>query len=160
MANTVTERTGLAIDTRDFANLSRALRKASPELAAEFRGELRAIGQIVADEAKRIAEESSESIPPTIRVSVRLATVSVLAGDGENAIAGLFELGNKGGGKSQAASKRGTFRHPVFGNRDVWVNQDMHPYEKPAQERTMAQVDAALLQVLDSTARSITTSYV
>jgi hypothetical protein len=45
-----------------------------------------------------------------------------------NAIAGLFELGNKGKGKSRVATKSGKFRHPVFGDRSVWVDQPMHPY--------------------------------
>ena len=69
-------------------------------------------------------------------------------------IAGLFEMGNKGG-KSAAAIERGVFRHPVFGNKDKWVNQSMHPFLVPAGKKNEAEVLALVLEALDEVTRVI-----
>lgn len=36
--------------------------------------------------------------------------------------------------------RAGTFRHPVFGNREVWVEQPAQPFFFPAVKRNRAQV--------------------
>lgn len=50
--------------------------------------------------------------------------------------------------------KVGTFRHPVFGNREVWVNQQAHPFLRPALQAQSAnlakKIDAAIDRALDS----------
>lgn len=120
------------LDLKEFRKLTRDLKSFNPD--KQVHKALRTAGQLIADDAKRIAEEHSQSIPPTVRVRVSKTSVSVLAGGEGVPLAGLFELGNKGRGKSQAAAKGGRFRHPVFG-RDVWVTQAMHPFLLPAQEQ-------------------------
>jgi hypothetical protein len=62
-------------------------------------------------------------------------------------IAGLFELGNKGGSKSAGSTSEGMFRHPVFG-KDAWVEQPMHPYLLPAGEKNKAAIDAIVYEAL------------
>ena len=46
----------------------------------------------------------------------------------------------------------GTFRHPVFGNRDVWVSQKARPFLAPAfkegEELAVAAADRALQKIL------------
>lgn len=186
----VTENSGLTIDASDFRNLSRALKESAPALRLEMNRELRLIGEIVAEEARAIVSEYSESIPPTIKVSVRMGSIAVQAGgttggagiaralfegsygtsssdrsqhdlesDAEGvAIAGLFELGNKGHGKTQTADEGGSFRHPLFG-KDVWVEQPMHPFLLPAQKAKTADIDAGLARVAESTAKKISLLY-
>ena len=157
-----TVRTGYGVDTRDFKLLAKALRTAQAELYAELHAELREMGQIVADEAKAIVSPYSETIPASIKVNVRGASVSVIAGGGgmEKPIAGLFELGNKrGGSKSAALTSRKQFRHPVYGNREVWVNQPMHPFLEPALQKQLPMVEARVTATLDRAARTITYDY-
>jgi len=69
-------------------------------------------------------------------------------------IAGLFELGNRGGGKSEASRGRGEFRHPVF-NDDVWVNQQMHPYLVPAGKKNEPATTALVLEALSAVTKII-----
>ena len=153
---TVTVRTGgSGIDTRDFRNVVKVLRKASPQSARELRKNLRSAGVIVAAKAKEIAGEHSEKIPPTIKVRVSSTTVAVVAGGKDAPTAGLFELGNTGGSKSAAASRRGEFRHPVFGHREVWVKQEMHPFLAPAAESTAPEFTAKVEETLDGLAKLI-----
>ena len=158
MANrTVTVRTGgIGVDTRDFRNVANALRRAAPQTYKALRSDLREAGMIVAEEAKSIAGEFSEKIPPTVKVRVASTTVSVVAGGKNAPTAGLFELGNTGSSKSAAASRRGQFRHPVFGNKEVWVDQDMHPFLTPAAERTAPRFTAKLVETLDEVTHTIT----
>jgi hypothetical protein len=169
MARTVTVKAGRktgynekwTVDARDFKNLAKALRQANKKLLVDTQRELRAVGEIVATEARAIAAKDSQKIPPTVKVRVRGVGVSVVAGGSEEtAIAGLFELGNTGSKKkSEAASRRGVFRHPVFGNRQVWVNQDMHPYLAPALKKNRNVVQERAIRILDKAAKTIADDY-
>lgn len=47
------------------------------------------------------------------------------------------------------------WRHPVHGNRDVWVAQDGHPWLYPTLHRGRPKVAAAVQQVLTDTAREL-----
>lgn len=154
---TVTERSGKALNTTAYHDAAKALRLGAKHLNRELRKQLRAGGEIMAIEARKIAGEHSEKIPPTIKVRVAGATVAVVAGGAKAPVAGLFELGNKGKGKSQAASRRGTFRHPVFGNRENWVNQEMHPFLRPAAETTLPEAQEKILQALDEVKKIVAT---
>jgi hypothetical protein len=153
-SHTSTERSGQAVDTREYRNAAKALKKSAKLTSRELRKKLREGGEIMAIAARTIASEHSEKIPPTIKVRVAGATVSVQAGGAKAPIAGLFELGNqgrKGGGK--------TFRHPVFGNREQWVEQPMHPFLKPAAEITLPEAQRQIRKALKEAAKVITTDY-
>lgn len=186
-ANTI--KGGVAVDVRDFKKLALALRKANRDLYLDTKRELRAVGQIVADEAKTIVSPYSSTIPPGIKVRTRGFSVSVEAGaaSGGSAlardifsasygtrssnrtlarktnkaegspIAVLFELGNKRSRGGQTVGRRGggVFRHPVYGNREVWVDQKMHPFLWPAYERKWPVVQERVLGVLDNAAHAI-----
>lgn len=135
---------GIGLDTRDFARFAKALRRAQPALAKSLMLKLRAAGQIVADEAKVLSADASVTIPPSIKVRVSGATVSVVAGGNGIPLAGLMELGNKG-----AATAQASFRHPVFGNMDVWVQQSTHPYLLPALDKAGFAAEKAATDALD-----------
>lgn len=132
---------GVGIDTRSFSGFARALRKAAPELDSGLKLRLRAAGHIVADEASEDIARVSIQVPPTVKVRVAGAGVSVIAG-GSTPLAGLFELGNQGSGGD-------TFRHPVFGNASIFVDQAMHPFLGPAVENHAEDVFREVLGALD-----------
>lgn len=152
---TVTVRGAGGIDTRDFKNVAKALRRAQPELANGLRRDLRVGGLLVAAKAKTIADEHSTTISKTIKVRTSGATVVVTAGGADAPVAAPFELGNTGGRKSASAGRGGTFRHPVYGNRDVWVTQEMHPFLAPAALSEAPKVDAQIGRTLDRVTRTI-----
>lgn len=145
---------GFGIDTREFKNMVRALRQAQPEITRHLRSDLRAAGELVAEDARRRAGEHSTTIAATIKVRTVNAAVAVEAGGGDSPLAGLFELGNAGKGSSQTPSKGGTFRHPVYG-RDVWVEQQMHPFLQPAALHNAPAVEKLILGALDAATQTI-----
>lgn len=110
------------------------------------------VGEVVASEARVIASEHSRSIPPTIAVRVRVGTVSVVAGGGDLALAGLYELGNRSQGKRDT---RPTFRHPLFGNKSRWYTQPRYPFLRPAARRTAPELEAKIMKVADSVAATV-----
>lgn len=143
-AKTVSLKTGgIGLDTTDFAKFAKALRKAEPVLAKGLQTSLRAAGMIVAEAAKSNAAEFSESIPPSIKVRVSGATVSVVAGGNGIPIAGLYEIGNEG-----MSSGATFFYHPVFGRKPS-VKQTMHPYLLPAVTSSADAAQAAAVEALD-----------
>lgn len=131
------------VDTRDFKAFAKALAVAAPMIRKELILNLRAVGAIVAEEAKVTVSPFSRTIPDSIKVRVSGATVSVVAGGAGVPLGALFETGNVG--------KRGgdTFNHPVFGNRATWVAQPMHPYLGPALISKIDAVEVAAVEALD-----------
>jgi hypothetical protein len=183
MARSTTLHTGSSIDTRDFQRFALGLRKIAPEARKKLRRELVKAGEIVAREARAIASEHSTSIPPSVKVRTYGARVIVQAGGpaGGGAalakelfgagygttkanrstrslerkaegtpLAYLFEIGNEKGGKEGLP---GTFRHPVFGDREDWVSQQKHPFLTPAVAKNIGhvtdRVEAALTEAVD-----------
>ena len=121
-------------DTRELATLARSLRRASPEAWKAYRLAVREMAQIVAEDAKSRASFSTR-IPDTIKVRVLASgNVEIVAG-GPNA-PDAAPLENKG--------QAGTFRHPVFGNREVWVSQPARPFLAPALDAHREQVAKAI----------------
>ena len=115
----------IGVDTRGIKRLAHDLMKAAPEEYITIRRGLKAFAQMVADEATTNAP--SEAIANTIQVKGSLFNMRVTAGDADHPEAALLEVGNRGG-----HSGPGTFRHPVFGNMDNWVEQPKKPYLGPA----------------------------
>jgi hypothetical protein len=135
------------IDTHDYKDFARNLRRTEPLIAKSMRTKLRAAGAVVATEAKSIVGQSSSSIPPTVKVRTSGVSVSVIA---TGVLAGLFELGNKGSGGG------GTFRHPVYGNMMAWASQPMHPFLSKALESKIEAVTEMVGVALDEAIKEAT----
>lgn len=135
-------------DLSAYKQLAKDMRAAKDPLVKTLRVRLRAAGEIVAKDARSRAEGFSETIPPSIKVRTSGVTVSVVAGGNGVPLAGLFELGNK-----KASKTATTFRHPVYGNREVWRDQSMHPYLWPALQAHESEFEAAATEALDSVSK-------
>lgn len=144
---------GVGVDTRDLRAFVRATKKASPTAARGLRLMLRGAGEVVAEEARHIASQHSASIPPTIKARTYLATVSVSAGK-DVPLAALYELGNRGGNQDSP-----TFRHPVYGNRNVFVEQQRYPFLRPAAQAKEAELQEAVMKVADAVADVLTNRF-
>lgn len=144
MAKSVSQSvTSVAIDTSGLKELASVLRRTDPAIKKEFYKGLRQAGHIV-EEVAVFYSRWSGRIPSSLVVRgsglhVQVAARSSIAPD-----AAPFEHGGQ----------EGTFRHPVYGNREVWVDQPAHPFLAPALaaridqvlEVTMGAVDSALLE--------------
>lgn len=140
----------MGVDTRQFHAFVSACRKAAPMVSKGLSKDLSAAGEIVAAEARSISGQHSQTIPPTIKVRRRVATVAVQAGSQDVPLAILYEKGNKGSGSNSR-----TFRHPVFGNSRNWVEEPRYPFLRPAADKTMPAVEALVLKKLDAAVEEI-----
>lgn len=147
------ERTNFAIDLTNLKVFARALKVAQPRLARELRSNLVDAGETVARRAKEIVSQWSVSIPPTISVRVSTIAVYVGAGSAPVPLAGLYEAGNAGGGHVRGST--GTFRHPVYGNPDVWKTQVGHPFLRPALTETEPVLIERVRFAVDATIRDL-----
>jgi hypothetical protein len=118
----------------DFATIiARDLRNLPPETQKAVRPALRQAGRLIAQDAKTRASWSSR-IPGTIRVETSVNAnregVQVRAGGPSAPHARPYE----------GLSVRGSeFRHPVYGNREVWVAQATRPFLFPAAQANEVQ---------------------
>lgn len=117
---------------------------ADPNLNREFGKALKTAAQPVADIARAMAPNlsgSPEQIAPTIKVAGGATKVVIKAGKAGNVNppARSFEGPKK-------------FRHPVFGNRNVWVSQSPKPYLAPALAASAKNIrrasEVAVIEVL------------
>src|SRR5687768_7709415 len=121
------------------------LRRVPLELRRELRPAVQAAAQGVLAEARSRAGWSSR-IPGAMRVAVRFtgkgagASVVVRAARAPHA----RPYGHLG--------SAGTFRHPVHGDRDVWVTQAARPFLFPAaratREQAAREIDQAVVAAL------------
>jgi hypothetical protein len=111
-------------DPGQFRQFQRDLQRLAPEVRKELNKALREIAGAVADDAKSRASWSSR-IPGAIGITVTTTKVGVKANRNKAPHAAAYE-GFKGG------RTVGSFRHPVYGNRSVWVQQPTRPFLAPA----------------------------
>lgn len=116
--------------------------KVPQELRRRLRPEMRSLGQPLLADARSRASWSTR-IPAALRLStsftMRHAGLSIVAKRSVAPHARAYEgiTGNH------------TFRHPVFGDRDTWVEQETRPFLAPA-------VDLHARRVVDGVNRAVT----
>ena len=142
----------IQIDTSSFAKFARALKEIDPKLKSELRRELKAAGEVVAVDARARAAFSTR-IPGRIKVGVTGNTIRVYVQPIKEAghVREEFAFENKG--------KTGTFRHPVGGDRNNWVDQQAHPFLKPAAEAHSAEVVAGARRAVDAAMKEVDRRY-
>lgn len=127
-------------DVRELRALSTALGRFDAELQKEFLLGLKRAGDVVATQAKINVSSASTRIPGTVKVKRTGLVVKVSAGGARAPHAAPFE--HKG--------LPGSFRHPLFGNREHWYDQPAAPFLSPALTTRMADVTQAILATVDT----------
>ena len=149
--------------SRDLQRISRELRGMdSPELKKRFRKELRAAAAPLVPKVR----SSIRSIPSNrgyspdglrgalakavkleVKTAGRQAGVAIRV-DGRKMPSHMKSLPSMVEGKKR-------WRHPVFGNREVWVTQEAHPYFYSALRVAGPASRRAVIRVLDGISRDI-----
>lgn len=136
-------------DADPAEQIAEDLRKLPAETRKALRPQVREAGEVVAADARRRAGWSTR-IPGTIRVRTSLREdrvgVQVMAGGPLAPHARPYE---------NVASRGNTFRHPLFGDRSVWVSQEERPFLFPAAQAGEAQSLALVRTALDTVAVSL-----
>ncbi len=116
-----------SLDPTSYRNLMRDLRALEPEISKELKATFQDLGSDMVRDVKANASWSSR-IPSAVSLSVTQTRVGVKASRRKAPHARSYE-GISGSG---IFGTKSSFRHPVFGNRSVWVNQSTRPFVAPA----------------------------
>lgn len=135
------------VNTDDLRKLYVDLKGVEGNLRVELRRGIKKAADPLAQRVKAAAGWSSR-IPGAVKVkpsfSATGAGVTIIVDAKQAPEAAPLE--NKGRG--------GTFRHPVYGNRDVWVTQAARPFFYAAVSSSSAvdAVEQVIVQVMDAVA--------
>lgn len=148
----------------DLARISREIRKAgnSAEVKKELRQGLRKAAKplVPAVKASIQAIPSHSSDQPSLRSRMKRATKLTVRTGGSKAQVAVRVDGRKMPEHQKALpaymeGTRKSWRHPVFGNRNVWVSQDPHPYFYEAIRNAGPRAREEVANVLEDIARKI-----
>jgi hypothetical protein len=133
--------------SEDVLKLVNDLRKISGGVGRNLGKEFKKAAGPVAQQAKANASWSSR-IPGAITVGVsssrRYPGAQIKVSKEKAPHARLFEWPGRGG----------SFRHPVYGNREVWVSQRGSPFIRPAVRAKGGEFIKACDRAVDETARA------
>jgi hypothetical protein len=131
----------------DVLKLVNDLRKIGDGVGRNLGKEFKKAAGPVAQQAKSNASWSSR-IPGAITVGVsssrRYPGAQIKVSKEKAPHARLFEWPGRGG----------SFRHPVYGNREVWVSQQGRPFIRPAVRAKGGEFIKACDRAVDETARA------
>lgn len=113
------------IDRDEFRRFMRDLKRLSPESRKAFVSEMKGLAGDMVTSAQRQASWSKR-IPGAIKPQVTARRVGLRVQRTRAPHGRPFE------GITSTGKRGGEFRHPVFGNRDVWVTQKARPFLLPA----------------------------
>jgi hypothetical protein len=138
----------VSIDTKDLRQLYVDLKGVEGNLRVELRKGVKAAAEPIAA-AVRSAASWSSRIPGAIRVKpsfgARSTGVTITVDSGRAPEARVLEHGGRSG----------TFRHPVYGNREVWVSQKAQPFffTTVSSSSAVDQAERSILAAMDAVAR-------
>lgn len=150
---------------KDLAQITRELRKMDDkELLKRFRKELRSAARPLVPAVRasiRAIPSSRRYTAAGLRGQLSKATTLEVKTGGKQAAVILRVDGRKMRSHSKAvqAYMEGTkprWRHPVFGNREVWVQQPASPYFYKVMRTAGTKARSAVGRVLDQVSKDIT----
>lgn len=118
------------------------LREMSTEVRRGIRPALKEVAEPMVAQARANASWSTR-IPGAIRVSVLKRGVEIRVSRKKAPHARSYE--GIGGNQS--------FKHPVFGDRGVWVQQGTRPFLDPAVKQHRKKIAPALMRVVEDAAK-------
>ncbi len=134
----------IRFDGSDLEHLARDIRSVAQNVRRETDRTVHLIGGEIAASAHTIASQHSPTVAATIKLKLVPGAAIISSGNEQTPIAALWETGNKG---SKVTAT--TFRHPVFGRRDNWVEQPRHPSLRPALALNRRQITKRMEQAWD-----------
>ena len=157
----------------DFATTLKRVKEFSPELATSLRKELRNAGGLLVQDVRaavrgqargeRIAKQTRRghhkagakvSFRDAIASATSLKIVAGTTRQGISVVTDASKMPENIRAMAKAWNKK-SFRHPVFGNRDRWVNQDGRPYFGSVINEHVAEVQEAMNTALSEALEKI-----
>jgi hypothetical protein len=147
---------------RRFADAARQLRAVDPKLKNSLTRRIRAAGKPIVQDVRAAVLAAPAKGPRHTGLRAAIAKAVTIATSTSKGNPGIrFRVpGNRmpSGQRSLPPyfeGYRGNWRHPVFGNREVWVPQDAHPYFYPTIRRHADDFRDACRQAVDDALESV-----
>ena len=115
-----------SFDPVSWRKLQRDLKDLGPAIRKDFNNEIKVHAQNIMSDAKANASWSSR-IPGSLSISVTASRVGVKANRRKAPHARAME-----GVRRAGFGTVREFRHPVYGNQNIWVSQPTKPFLAPA----------------------------
>jgi hypothetical protein len=132
------------VDGDMFRTFSRELKKVEPELAKSLNKELKRVVTETIMPAARSNAGWSSRVPAAIKPQATTKGMGLRVARGKAPHGRPFE----------GIGGNGTFRHPVFGNKQVWVAQTTRPFLQPAfdanREKAVEGAQKAMMEAAKS----------
>jgi hypothetical protein len=135
------------ISAKSLAELYKDAKVAPGIMQIELRRGVKKAGERVRVAVRDRAATFSRQIPPKVKTKVSLGRS-----------AGVRIIVDDPSGEAGALNNRdrsGTFRHPVFGDRNNWVSQAAHPFFVTAAQPAAVQAVGDIRHVMDDVARKL-----
>ena len=136
------------VDQRDFAYFQRTIKKMDAGISKELNKELRNVIKSTIIPAAKANAGWSSRIPGSIKPVVGTKTIGARIASRQAPHGRPYEALQKG------RRFRSHFRHPVYGNREVWVNQRTRPFLAPAFDAKAGEATKAAEAAIDKAARA------
>jgi hypothetical protein len=141
----------IQVDGATFRDLQRELREMAPDVRKRLNEGLKDIlTRRVIPDARSNASWSSR-IPGAIQPQVTMTRIAAIVRPKNAPHAHPFE----GISKGEFGRSRGSFRHPVFGNRNWWVQQQTRPFLVPAFDKNRKAAADEAAKAVDEAARQV-----
>lgn len=137
----------IEIDGEGFREFQRDLRKLDRQLANSLNRELRNVLRSKLLPAAKANASWSSRIPGAIKPQVTQKHVALRVNAKQAPHGRPYE------GLQNGLRSRGKFRHPVFGNRAVWVSQPTRPFLAPAFRANEDEAVKAVREAVADAAR-------
>jgi len=138
----------ISVDAKDFRDFQRTIKGLDAGVARELNKELRKVLKSTIIPAAKSNASWSSRIPGAIKPTVGTTKIGARVASKQAPHGRAFE------GLQKGLRGNGTFRHPVFGNRNVWVNQATRPYLAPAFDSKAGEATKAAEAAIATAARA------
>lgn len=136
----------IEIDASQFVSFYKAVSKIDPELKKALRKQLLSKTEPIVNDVRQAAlsipasreagmTRKKKGVSLGLRASIASSVKSDFNGTGNGAVVNIrvsrtrfMAVSGKAGSLPARMEGRGRWRHPVFGNKNVWVQQKSHPF--------------------------------
>ncbi len=148
----------------ELARIVRELKKMGDgkEIVKRFRSELRSASKPILPAVRTsIGNIPSKQQKHSLRKEMQRASTLSITTSGRSAgivvrVDGRKMPDRKGSLPAYMEGTKKRWRHPVFGNRDNWVDQSKHPYFDPTMHKFVPVILRAIDKVVSEIAKDVT----
>jgi hypothetical protein len=147
----------IKLDPNDIRAFLAALKRLEPKLATALRRNLRQAGDVAIGEMRSAIMELAATRDYGVRRAIAAGIkTQVMTSQRSNGVRISASGGSLGERRAMLkALNSTTFRHPLFGDRDHWYEQQGRPYFGAVLKRHQSQMLDAIMKALEEASKAV-----